>query len=53
MKILSAVTTLLVILAVSVTVSAQDTLFSDDFEWGDMDGFCYAEPPSRGAFEAR
>jgi hypothetical protein len=79
---------LLVILAVSVTVSAQEALFSDDFEWGDtgdwsnsepprcdrveafgrglnptseihvatwgdMDGFCYEEPPSRGAFEVR
>jgi hypothetical protein len=21
--------------------------------WGDMDGFCYEEPPSRGAFEVR
>lgn len=21
--------------------------------WGDLDGFCYATPPSRGAFEAR
>jgi hypothetical protein len=21
--------------------------------WGDLDGFCYASPPSRGAFEAR
>lgn len=29
--------------------SGQSTIWS----WGDFDGFCYADPPSRGAFEAR
>jgi len=23
------------------------------WSWGDLDGFCFADPPSRGAFEAR
>ena len=45
MKILSAVTTFLIILSVSATVSAQDALFSDDFEWGDTGDWSASEPP--------
>ena len=44
MKIFNLMTTLLVILAVPALGSAQDTLFSDDFEWGDTGDWSTSQP---------
>ena len=35
------------------TSPATGTGESTQWTWGDFDGFCYADPPSRGAFEVR
>jgi len=52
MKILSVMKPFLVILVVSATVSAQDSLFFDDFEWGDTGDWSASEPARCDRVEA-